>query len=66
MNNFVLNGTIEHQWSGWPGAYCLICHMEDKLEVCVALNCACPCHDDLWKGLDEAFSTIDEDFEWEP
>jgi hypothetical protein len=25
-----------HTWSGWPGAYCLNCGAEDKLEICLA------------------------------
>jgi hypothetical protein len=38
----------EHKWSGWPGAYCLICGCEDPIEVCLA-DCKCPCHDTFWK-----------------
>jgi len=25
-----------HRWSGWPGAWCLDCGIEDPLEACVA------------------------------
>lgn len=25
-----------HRWSGWPGAWCLDCGVEDAGEVCVA------------------------------
>lgn len=25
----------EHRWSGWPGAFCLRCGAEDKVEICV-------------------------------
>ena len=24
-----------HHWSGWPGAYCFDCGMEDQMEICV-------------------------------
>lgn len=26
----------EHRWSGWPGALCLNCGVEDPLEQCIA------------------------------
>lgn len=26
----------QHRWSGWPGAWCLDCGVEDALEICVA------------------------------
>ena len=26
----------EHRWSGWPGAFCLNCGVEDPLEQCIA------------------------------
>jgi hypothetical protein len=26
----------EHRWSGWPGAYCLNCWIDDKRELCLA------------------------------
>lgn len=25
-----------HRWSGWPGAICLVCGIEDQNEICVA------------------------------
>lgn len=25
-----------HRWSGWPGAYCLDCGMEDQQEIAMA------------------------------
>jgi len=25
-----------HQWSGWPGAYCIWCFLDDPLEQAVA------------------------------
>lgn len=43
-----------HWWSGWPGAYCLKCHAEDKDEVCLANSCRCPCHAEFWKEYEEA------------
>lgn len=27
-----------HNWSGWPGAFCLDCFLDDPLEEAVALN----------------------------
>ena len=27
-----------HTWSGWPGAYCLKCGIDDPLEKAIALN----------------------------
>ena len=37
----------EHWWSGWPGAWCMKCHAEDKDELCLA-DCKCFCHDQFW------------------
>lgn len=28
----------EHRWSGWPGAWCLDCGIEDPNEVCIATH----------------------------
>lgn len=28
-----------HRWSGWPGAICLDCGIEDQLEICLADDC---------------------------
>lgn len=28
----------EHRWSGWPGAWCLDCGIEDAQERCVSLH----------------------------
>lgn len=25
-----------HRWSGWPGAWCLDCGIEDQNEICIA------------------------------
>ncbi len=30
---------INHRWSGWPGAFCLDCGVEDKAELALADNC---------------------------
>lgn len=27
---------IKHRWSGWPGAWCLDCGVEDPVELCAA------------------------------
>lgn len=29
----------QHNWSGWPGAWCLDCGAEDQREVCLAQAC---------------------------
>jgi len=26
----------KHRWSGWPGAWCLDCGIEDQREICLA------------------------------
>ena len=44
----------EHFWSGWPGAYCIKCHAEDKDEACLGDLCECPCHAELWKSYEQA------------
>lgn len=28
----------EHRWSGWPGAWCLDCGIDDARELCVATH----------------------------
>jgi len=36
----------DHRWSGWPGAWCLDCWIEDPREVCLAdghdVDCSLP------------------------
>ena len=29
---------FEHDWSGWPGAFCINCHAEQVLELALADN----------------------------
>jgi len=29
-------GRQGHRWSGWPGAYCWYCHIEDQDEIALA------------------------------
>lgn len=41
--------TEDHRWSGWPGAFCLDCGVEDKDELCVGNACACLCHQKFWE-----------------
>ena len=41
-----------HNWSGWPGAYCLRCGEADPDEDCLA-DCSCECHEAFWKGYEE-------------
>jgi hypothetical protein len=28
----------EHRWSGWPGAFCLDCGVDDQMELCIATH----------------------------
>lgn len=57
FNGLVLRGTNQHRWSGWPGAYCLDCHAEDKDEVCLGTSCRCPCHAEFWAAYSEDSSS---------
>jgi hypothetical protein len=59
FNRVALEGISEHQWSGWPGAHCLVCYAEDPDEICLADSCRCPCHDDLWTALERMQATTD-------
>ena len=43
----------EHWWSGWPGAFCMKCGDDDKMELCLADVCECHCHDEFYKELDD-------------
>lgn len=29
-------GHASHRWSGWPGAYCMLCGIEDPIEIALA------------------------------
>lgn len=49
----------QHQWSGWPGAVCLICGAEDPLEICLA-GCECVCHDEFWFSYNAEMSKLSE------
>ena len=33
----------QHRWSGWPGAFCLLCGREDAMELALADNWFDPC-----------------------
>lgn len=35
----------QHRFSGWPGAYCLLCGAEDALEIALADGWYDPCGD---------------------
>lgn len=41
-------GGVSHEWSGWPGAYCLTCGADDMDELCIGRSCRCACHDEFW------------------
>lgn len=28
----------KHQWSGWPGAFCLNCGAPDQNEICIGIH----------------------------
>ena len=55
-----LNGTNVHRWSGWPGAWCQDCGIEDKTEACLG-GCECPCHDSFWEEYAEYLRKERED-----
>jgi len=42
----------EHRWSGWPGAYCLNCWIDDPMEECLATDdgvvAVCTSCDEKW------------------
>lgn len=43
----------EHRWSGWPGAWCLDCGIEDVVELCIVEHvqpCDCSNGDCLEPG----------------
>ena len=42
-----------HNWSGWPGAYCLQCFANDLMESCLG-DCECHCHAEFWKSYQQA------------
>lgn len=44
----------EHWFSGWPGAYCMKCGDEDKVEICIGGVCECPCHLEFWAEYEQA------------
>lgn len=29
---------IQHRWSGWPGALCLDCFVDDQNEICISVH----------------------------
>lgn len=36
---------MKHRWSGWPGAWCLDCGIEDPREICLAVSHPLDCED---------------------
>lgn len=36
-----------HRWSGWPGAFCLDCGIEDQVEIALADGVYDP-HENTW------------------
>lgn len=43
--NFINNkrGGGAHRWSGWPGAFCMYCGVEDRLEIALGEGYFDPC-----------------------
>jgi len=39
----------KHRWSGWPGAFCLKCGVEDLMEVAIGCSYYDP-FTDTWKS----------------
>ncbi len=55
----------DHTWSGWPGAYCTICHVNDPAEWCLG-GCECECHREfwteyLWYQMEESIKKYEDD-----
>ena len=48
-----------HNWSGWPGAFCLDCRTEDPAEICLGDACECVCHAELWREYEEMMRADD-------
>ena len=45
---------LDHNWSGWPGAWCLRCGVEDPIEACLtAGGCTCSMGPDEGPGTTE-------------
>lgn len=42
-----LAGEYQHQWSGWPGAYCMKCGCDDPMEFAIANGHYDP-YDEKW------------------
>ena len=40
--------TYEHRWSGWPGAFCLKCGQDDKMETAISC-CLFDPYTETWK-----------------
>ena len=43
----------DHHWSGWPGAWCLDCGLEDPMEHALATNLYDP-YTDTWEDTEQA------------
>lgn len=43
----------EHRWSGWPGAWCLDCGIEDFMEVAIGISVYEPFTQE-WKDTEES------------
>lgn len=50
-------GTTDHWWSGWPGAFCMKCGSDDMDEACICGGCKCPCHDAFWQSYEDHLRT---------
>lgn len=49
---------MKHKWSGWPGAYCLVCGAEDALENAMGLGWY-DAYDDKWDTKEHEQEVID-------
>lgn len=43
---------MRHRWSGWPGAWCLDCGIEDQMEACIANHSHGPPYDEMGVSVD--------------
>ena len=43
----------EQWWSGWPGAWCMKCGVDDPEELCTGSGCSCICHEAMWDAYEK-------------
>ena len=53
-------GQSDHNWSGWPGAYCQTCGVGGPAEYCMG-GCKCHCHFNFWEEYSQACTEFDKE-----